>query len=84
MTCHIRIGSLKHSKVTVHNFCCEPGRNYPHDIFDGRVERYPFRDHAVPALAMTRDFCSSAKARARARAHAKRRVAVGVRLVAGG
>ena len=84
MTCHIGIGSLKHSKVTVHNFCCEPGRNYPHDIFDGRVERYPFRDHAVPALAMTRDFCSSAKARACARAHAKRRVAVGVRLVAGG
>ena len=45
----------------VYNFCCEPGRNYPPELFDGRVERYPFRDHAVPPIELTRDFCTSAK-----------------------
>ncbi|GMI41842.1 hypothetical protein TrCOL_g3721 [Triparma columacea] len=46
----------------VYNFCCEPGRGYDAAIFDGRVERYPFRDHGVPPLETMTQFCNSAKA----------------------
>jgi len=46
----------------VYNFCCEPGRGYDAAIFDGRVERYPFRDHGVPPLNTMTEFCNSAKA----------------------
>jgi len=46
----------------VFNFCCEPGRGYPASFFDGRVERYPFRDHGVPPLDTMSQFCNSAKA----------------------
>ena len=46
----------------VFNFCCEPGRGYSPDWFDGRIERYPFRDHGVPPLKTMVDFTNSAKA----------------------
>ncbi|GMI00770.1 hypothetical protein TrVE_jg6552 [Triparma verrucosa] len=46
----------------VFNFCCEPGRGYDPAVFDGQVERYPFRDHGVPPLATMAEFCNSAKA----------------------
>lgn len=44
----------------VYNFCCEPGRGYDADIFDGRVERYPFLDHHTPSLARMVEFADSA------------------------
>jgi len=31
-------------------------------VFDGRVERYPFRDHGVPPVETLSEFCNSAKA----------------------
>ncbi|GMI58624.1 hypothetical protein ScalyP_jg7314 [Parmales sp. scaly parma] len=48
-------------RYKVFNFCCEPGRGYSPSEFDGRVERYPFRDHGVPPLDTISQFCNSAK-----------------------
>lgn len=45
----------------VYNFCCEPGRGYSADVFDGRVERYPFKDHNTPPLETMIEFGESAK-----------------------
>ena len=45
----------------VFNFCCEPGRGYSADVFDGRVERYPFKDHNTPPLETMIEFGESAK-----------------------
>ena len=42
------------------NFCCEPGRGYDPQIFDGRVERYPFKDHNTPPLETMVEFAESA------------------------
>jgi len=46
----------------VYNFCCEPGRGYSPEVFHGRVERYPFKDHNTPPLATMAAFADSAKA----------------------
>uniref|UniRef100_A0A7S1TW21 Phosphatidylinositol-3,4,5-trisphosphate 3-phosphatase n=1 Tax=Phaeomonas parva TaxID=124430 RepID=A0A7S1TW21_9STRA len=46
----------------MYNFCCEPGRSYDPAVFEGRVERYPFRDHSVPPLEAIVAFNESAKA----------------------
>lgn len=43
------------------NFCCEPGRGYHPDVFHGRVERYPFKDHNTPPLETMLAFTQSAK-----------------------
>lgn len=32
----------------VFNFCCEPGRGYDASVFEGRVKRFPFKDHNTP------------------------------------
>jgi len=45
----------------VYNFCCEPGRGYPPETFENRVERYPFRDHHTPKLTRMIEFANSAK-----------------------
>lgn len=44
------------------NFCCEPGRGYDPEIYYGRVERYPFKDHHTPPLETMAAFANSAKA----------------------
>ncbi|KAH7907571.1 hypothetical protein BJ138DRAFT_1137484 [Hygrophoropsis aurantiaca] len=36
----------------VFNFCPEKENSYPASVFDGRVSRYPFPDHHVPALSI--------------------------------
>lgn len=46
----------------VYNLCCEPGRGYAPEVFHGRVERYPFRDHCVPSLECMFEFANSVKA----------------------
>jgi len=46
----------------VYNFCCEPGRGYSPEVFYGRVERYPFKDHNTPPLETMAAFANSAKA----------------------
>jgi len=51
-----------HGKYKVFNFCCEPGRGYSPDVFDGRVERYPFKDHNTPPLETMVAYANSAKA----------------------
>lgn len=43
------------------NFCCEPGRGYSPEVFDDRVERYPFKDHNTPPLETLIEFGESAK-----------------------
>ena len=48
-------------KYKVFNFCCEPGRGYSPEAFDGRVERYPFKDHNTPPLETLIEFGESAK-----------------------
>lgn len=48
-------------KYKVFNFCCEPGRGYSPEIFHGRVERYPFKDHNTPPLETMVEFANSAK-----------------------
>lgn len=45
----------------VFNFCCEPGRGYSPDVYYGRVERYPFKDHNTPPLETMAAFANSAK-----------------------
>ncbi len=45
----------------MYNFCCEPGRGYHPDVFHGRVERYPFKDHNTPPLDTMFAFTQSAK-----------------------
>ncbi|CAM9304257.1 unnamed protein product [Ectocarpus fasciculatus] len=46
----------------VYNFANEPGRTYPDQLFQGRVERYPFSDHTCPPLESVVNFCENAKA----------------------
>lgn len=43
------------------NFCCEPGRGYDPEVYHGRVERYPFKDHNTPPLETMVQFAESAK-----------------------
>lgn len=50
-----------HDRYKMFNFCCEPGRGYNPEIFHGRVERYPFKDHNTPPLKTMADFANSAK-----------------------
>ena len=45
----------------VYNFCCEPGRGYSPEVFYGRVERYPFKDHNTPPLETMAAFGNSVK-----------------------
>lgn len=45
----------------MYNFCCEPGRGYDAAVFNGRVERYPFKDHNTPPLETMIEFGESAK-----------------------
>lgn len=45
----------------IYNFCCEPGRYYPSELFDNRVVRFPFRDHCIPPLEMIVHFANHAK-----------------------
>lgn len=37
------------------------GRGYSADVFEGRVERYPFKDHNTPPLETMVAFANSAK-----------------------
>jgi len=46
----------------VFNFCAEPGRCYPKEVFDGRIRRFPFRDHQVPRLYVLHQFVECAVA----------------------
>jgi hypothetical protein len=46
----------------MYNFCCEPGRGYHPDVYHGRVERYPFKDHNTPPLETMVAFANSAMA----------------------
>jgi len=46
----------------VFNFCAEPGRCYPAEVFDGRIRRFPFRDHQVPRLYVLHQFIECAVA----------------------
>lgn len=48
------------AKYFVFNFCAEPGRCYPASVFDGRVYRFPYRDHQVPRLHVLHQFCETA------------------------
>lgn len=48
-------------KYKLYNFCCEPGRGYNSEVFHGRVERYPFKDHNTPPLETMVQFAESAK-----------------------
>lgn len=43
------------------NFCCEPGRGYDPALFNGRVQRYPFKDHCTPPLETLAAFANGAK-----------------------
>lgn len=45
----------------MYNFCCEPGRGYPEEVFWGRMERFPFRDHCAPPLKTMIYFGNSLK-----------------------
>lgn len=45
----------------LYNFCCEAGRGYDPEIFGGRVERYPFKDHNTPPLETMVEFGNSVK-----------------------
>lgn len=45
----------------VYNFCCEYGRSYEPEVYEGRVERYPFKDHNTPPLETMIAFANSAK-----------------------
>ena len=57
-----RLLDLRHNKkYMVYNFCCEPGRGYSPEVFDGRSERYPFKDHNTPPLETIAAFANSAK-----------------------
>jgi phosphatidylinositol-3,4,5-trisphosphate 3-phosphatase/dual-specificity protein phosphatase PTEN len=53
----------KHGKhYHVFNFCAEPGRCYPKKVFEGRIRRFPFRDHQVPRLYVLHKFIECAVA----------------------
>lgn len=54
----------KHHKdhYKMYNFCCEYGRGYNAEVFHGRVERYPFKDHNTPPLETMVAFANSVKA----------------------
>lgn len=57
-----RFLDTRHSdRYKVYNFCCEPGRGYDPEVFHGRVERYPFKDHNTPPLETMVQFAESAK-----------------------
>ena len=43
------------------NFCVEPGRCYPHEIFNNRVQRFPYKDHNVPHTKVLSRFLFTAK-----------------------
>jgi hypothetical protein len=45
----------------VFNFCCEYGRGYEPSVYNGNVERYPFKDHNTPPLETMVAFANSAK-----------------------
>ena len=45
----------------IFNLCCEPGRHYDADLFQNRVERWPFRDHCVPPLETMLGLSNSVK-----------------------
>jgi hypothetical protein len=45
----------------IFNLCCEPGRNYDSELFQNRVERWPFRDHCIPPLETMLGLSNSAK-----------------------
>lgn len=49
-------------KYKVYNFCCEAGRGYSPNVFHGRVERYPFKDHNTPPLETLVAFGNSVQA----------------------
>eukprot|EP00948_MAST-09A_sp_MAST-9A-sp1_P001544 g1544.t1 len=54
---------MKHfhaNKYKVYNFCCEPGRVYDPEVFEGRVENYGYSDHCVPPPRQTFHFCENA------------------------
>jgi len=57
-----RFLDLKHKdSYLLYNFCCEKGRGYRPEIFHGRVERYPFKDHNIPPLDSIIAFANSTK-----------------------
>ena len=57
-----RFLDTKHQdRYKMFNFCCEPGRGYDPEVFHGRVERYPFKDHNTPPLETMVQFAESAK-----------------------
>jgi hypothetical protein len=49
------------SHYRIYNFCCEPGRGYPPEVFHGNVRRYPFKDHNTPPLSTLVAFANDAK-----------------------
>jgi hypothetical protein len=49
------------SHYRIYNFCCEPGRGYPAEVFNGNVRRYPFKDHNTPPLSTLVAFANDAK-----------------------
>eukprot|EP01038_Epipyxis_sp_PR26KG_P004132 gene4132-5886_t len=55
------LDSRHYDHYKLFNFCCEPGRGYDPEIFHGRVERYPFKDHNTPPLETMVAFANSAK-----------------------
>jgi len=58
-----RFLDAKHGeKYHVFNFCAEPGRCYPKEVFDGRIRRFPFMDHQVPRLYVLHRFIECAVA----------------------
>lgn len=53
--------SSKHGdKVKVYNLCSE--RDYPKELFGGRVSKYPFDDHNPPPMSMFLPYCKDVAA----------------------
>jgi phosphatidylinositol-3,4,5-trisphosphate 3-phosphatase and dual-specificity protein phosphatase PTEN len=50
-----------HGNYFMFNFCVEPGRCYPHEIFDNRVQRFPYKDHNVPHTKVLSRFLHTSK-----------------------
>lgn len=49
------LGNKHGEKVKVYNLCSE--RDYPKELFGGRVSKYPFDDHNPPPMPMFLPFC---------------------------
>ena len=54
------LGNKHGEKVKVYNLCSE--RDYPKELFGGRVSKYPFDDHNPPPMPMFLPFCKDVAA----------------------